>query len=72
MNDPLGVVLLIGIGVFAILVGVFGMRRGKVVAIFELKQSEQPALFWYGIVFQCGLGAVCLFLGIAKLFGWTP
>jgi hypothetical protein len=68
MSNPLGFFGLLAIGCLGIAVGVIGLRRGKVVAIFDWERRKKPELFWYGIIFQLGLGATCLVLAVYKLF----
>jgi hypothetical protein len=68
MSDPLGVTLLLGVGLFAVGVGAAGLWRGKTVDVFQSKRGERPFLFWFGIVFQMGLGIVCLVLAAVKAF----
>lgn len=68
MSDPFGTVCLFAVGLFALGLGGLGLRRGKVVGVFDWQRSKQPASFWYGIVFQIGLGTVCIVLGIWKMF----
>jgi hypothetical protein len=63
------------LGLFAVAVGVFGFRRGRVVAVRPLNASrgEQPALFWFGVGFQLllGLGLLLSALDEAVPFGFN-
>lgn len=68
MTDPLGFFLLLAVGAFAVVLGVIGVRRGKAVTIFKHSREASPGMFWYSIVFQLGLGLVCLVLAVSKIF----
>ena len=67
MTNPLGFFGLIVIGCFGITLAVIGLRRGKVIGIFDWERSKKPDFFWYGILFQLGLGTTCLVLAVYKL-----
>jgi hypothetical protein len=61
MHDPVGVVLLLGLGGLGVTLGLVGLRRGKVVRFGEgIYRDTDPNLFWRGVLYQLLLGAVCL------------
>jgi hypothetical protein len=68
MSDPFGLFLFLAIGLLAITMGTVGLRRGRVVGLFNWERDTSPGLFWYGVLFQLGLGAVCLILAAVKTF----
>ena len=68
MTDPLGFFLLLAVAVFAIVLAVVGIRRGKAVTIFKHSREANSGMFWYSIVFQLGLGIVCLVMAVTKVF----
>ena len=56
------------VAIFGVGMGWIGLARGKLVGLFPCRRSENPVFFWYGIMTQLLLGAVCLVLAIVKLF----
>jgi hypothetical protein len=47
-----------------------GLRRRRLVLLWRVHRDEQPGMYWYGFVFQLGLGLFCL--GNAILMWITP
>ena len=69
MKDPyFTIVLFLLLAVYAIAVSIIGIRRGKVVAIFNVTRDTRPSMFWFGIVFQLLIGIMCLGGAIVKFF----
>jgi len=69
MRDPLGFVLLSGVGVVGLTFAGIGIRRGKAVTIFGHSRDDKPGRFWYSVIFQGVLGIACLILAGIKIFG---
>jgi hypothetical protein len=69
MSDPFGFFLLLSIGVLSVTMATIGIRRGRVVGLFNWGRDTSPGLFWYGVLFQLVLGAGCIFLAAMKAFG---
>ena len=69
MRDPVGFFLLLAVAAFAIVSAIIGLRRGKAVTFFKDDSRERsPGKFWYSIIFQLGIGIVCLVTAITKIF----
>lgn len=68
MTDPFGFFLLLTLAALGIVLAVIGIRRGTAVTMFKHSREASPGMFWYSIVFQLGLGIVCLVLAVTKVF----
>jgi hypothetical protein len=67
-NTAMSSTFLFIVGCLGVVIGKIGMSRGELVGLLPFRRDENPALFWYGILFQITLGAVCLIASIVMLF----